>query len=95
MMQSEYLQEIGQFLERGPSRIRTGDGGFAIRCHVSPCDEIPSTSTGDMVLFAPGLRENQKPKTNSPDVQRILDAWPTLPEALRASILAMIEAAAK
>jgi hypothetical protein len=29
------------------------------------------------------------------DLQRVLDAWPTLPEALRAGILAMIAAAAK
>jgi hypothetical protein len=27
--------------------------------------------------------------------QRVLDAWPTLPEALRAGILAMIDAASK
>ena len=27
------------------------------------------------------------------DLQRVLDAWPTLPEALRAGILAMIDAA--
>jgi hypothetical protein len=30
-----------------------------------------------------------------PDLQRVLDAWPTLPEALRAGILAMIDAARK
>jgi hypothetical protein len=28
-------------------------------------------------------------------MQRVLDAWPTLPEALRAGILAMIDAARK
>ena len=27
-----------------------------------------------------------------PDLQRLLDAWPTLPEAMRAGILAMIAA---
>ena len=30
-----------------------------------------------------------------PDLHRVLDAWPTLPEALRAGILAMIDAAGK
>jgi hypothetical protein len=30
-----------------------------------------------------------------PNMQRILDAWPTLPEAIRAGILAMIDAARK
>jgi hypothetical protein len=29
------------------------------------------------------------------DLQRVLDTWPTLPEALRAGILAMIAAATK
>jgi hypothetical protein len=27
-----------------------------------------------------------------PDLERVLDAWPTLPDALRAGILAMIDA---
>jgi hypothetical protein len=31
----------------------------------------------------------------SPDLARLIDAWPTLPEALRAGILAMIDAACK
>ena len=30
-----------------------------------------------------------------PDLARLIDAWPTLPEALRAGILAMIDAARK
>ena len=30
-----------------------------------------------------------------PDLQRLLDAWPTLPDAMRAGILAMIAAASK
>ncbi len=30
-----------------------------------------------------------------PDLARLVDAWPTLPEALRAGILAMIDAARK
>jgi hypothetical protein len=29
------------------------------------------------------------------DLQRLIDAWPTLPEALRAGILAMIDAVRK
>jgi len=31
----------------------------------------------------------------SPDLARLIDAWPTLPAALRAGILAMIDAARK
>jgi hypothetical protein len=29
----------------------------------------------------------------SPELQRLIDAWPTLPEAVRANILAMIDMA--
>jgi hypothetical protein len=28
-----------------------------------------------------------------PDLQRVLDAWPTLPEAIRRAILALVDAA--
>jgi hypothetical protein len=30
-----------------------------------------------------------------PDLARIVDAWPSLPDAIRAGILAMVEAASK
>jgi hypothetical protein len=30
-----------------------------------------------------------------PDLARLIDAWPTLPEAIRAGIIAMIQAARK
>jgi hypothetical protein len=30
-----------------------------------------------------------------PDLARIVDAWPSLPDAIKAGILAMIEAASK
>jgi hypothetical protein len=30
-----------------------------------------------------------------PDLARLIDAWPTLPEAIRTGILAMVTAAAK
>ena len=32
---------------------------------------------------------------NDPDLARIMEAWPTLPEALRAGILAMVKATGK
>ena len=34
-----------------------------------------------------------KPAQFSPDLQDIIDAWPALPEAIRAGILAMVKAA--
>jgi hypothetical protein len=36
-------------------------------------------------------RESQ----NDPDLARVVEAWPALPEAIRAGIVAMVRAAAK
>jgi hypothetical protein len=43
-------------------------------------------------LFDARLRESVNKHLN-PQLRRLLDAWPTLPEALRVGILAMIDAA--
>jgi hypothetical protein len=53
---------------------------------------VGRTLGNDAVPFVAGLREN--PDTTT-DLQRLLAAWPTLPEVLRAGILAMIDAARK
>jgi hypothetical protein len=34
-------------------------------------------------------------RQNDPDLHAVVDAWPTLPEALKAGILAMAKAASK
>jgi hypothetical protein len=40
------------------------------------------------------LPENSAPDSAlSADLQRVVDAWPTLPEAMRAAILAIVDAA--
>ena len=52
---------------------------------VSPCDGDNS---------APTSRADNGKELDA-EVQRVLDAWPTLPTALRAGILAMIDAARK
>jgi hypothetical protein len=59
--------------------------GDSITPNSAPCsDDTLSDDTGRST-------ENQI----DADLQRVLDAWPTLPEALRAGILAMIDAARK
>jgi hypothetical protein len=39
------------------------------------------------------LRETPKSDPLDAGLQHVLDAWPTLPEALRSGILAMVDAA--
>jgi hypothetical protein len=46
-------------------------------------------ATADFPLANPLAREIEK----YPELARLIAAWPTLPEAIRAGILAMIEAA--
>jgi len=36
---------------------------------------------------------DDKPAITDPDLGRLVDAWPDLPEAIRAAITAMVEAA--
>ena len=54
-----------------------------------------TTFGNDAIPFDAGLRENENPPPLDADLQRVLDAWATLPAALRAGILAMIDAARK
>ena len=49
----------------------------------------------DAIPFDAGLRENLNPIVLDAEMRLVLDAWPTLPEPLRAGILAMISAARK
>jgi hypothetical protein len=39
--------------------------------------------------LSPGCREPQQAPLDA-DLQRVLDAWPTLPEHIRAAVLALI-----
>jgi len=46
-----------------------------------------------MNVTAPPENALARDSQNDPDLARLIDAWPRLPEAIRAGILAMIEAA--
>ncbi len=47
------------------------------------------------ISFDAGLRVKQDLPSVSPELQLLIDAWPSLPNALKAGILAMVEAARK
>jgi hypothetical protein len=87
-------------------RIMTeGAGGTSERrASVSRSVEMPTSTTNistlldrDRLLHAKAKlmksRDRAAPDRcrESPDLVRVIDAWPTLPHALRAAILAMIE----
>jgi len=45
------------------------------------------------IPFAPGLRVTPNSPSFDPDLAKLVDAWPSLPEALKTGILAMIDSA--
>jgi len=53
--------------------------------------KTPISQTGGAKSGAPSANSD----AIDPDLQRLIDAWPTLPEAMQAGILAMIAAASK
>ena len=86
---------------RGAGRIRTGDGGFAIRCPSpenagkTPLSENAGADAGAVETKnahdEAGLQAPQQPTID--DVIATVEACPALPEAIKAGILAMINAA--
>ncbi len=84
---------LARLAERGPSRIRTGDGGFAIRCHLDASAELADTSDDAGKPLALQLaQDSEKTPSVDHDLTRVVDAWPSLPGNLKAAILAMIGA---
>ncbi len=49
-----------------------------------PCDERRTDKQND--------KQNDKRANGDPDLSAVIDAWPSLPEAIRAGILAMVGA---
>ena len=83
---------------RGPSRIRTGDGGFAIRCHDAATIDEPNSlgqpATSEVPTVVPSFSEPPSALHLSPELKKLVEAWPNLPQVVKAGILAMIDAAA-
>ncbi len=76
--------------KRGAGGIRTHDGGFAIRPHgpETPGKTALSENTGANA----GAVETKTGRDN-PDLQAVIDAWQDLPNAVKAGIVAMVQAA--
>ena len=83
--------------KKGPSRIRTGDGGFAIRCQDSPTsdtiNELGQTPNAEVPVVVPRSSEDAPHAQFPPDLTLVVAAWDRLPEAIKAGILALIQAA--
>ena len=75
-----------------PGRIRTCDRRIRNPLDDSANDDSV-VSCGDTV--ADDSSRDSSSNEIDPNLQRVLDAWPTLPEALKTGILAMIDAARK
>ncbi len=78
---------------RGPSRIRTGDSGFAIRSpdptSIDTSNELRQDHEAEVPIGVPSSPEPQFP----PDLARVVAAWDRLPEAIKAGVLALVQAA--
>jgi hypothetical protein len=78
---------------RGAGRIRTAGGGFADR----RCDSPKSKAHQGFVPHSdrPSLSLPYAPSELPPDLALIVEHWEQLPEAVRASIVAMVKASGK
>lgn len=82
---------------RGPSRIRTGDSGFAIRHpHSARAEEVSTSGDVDSGFALPFAQVGESASHGSetpplePDLVRILSAWATLPAHIKSAVLALI-----
>src|SRR5262249_53360257 len=82
---------------RGPSQIRTGDGGFAIRDATFPTLDTPSqlrqSGAAEVPPVVPTTLHCTCINSHSPEITKIANAYPDLPAVVKAGILAMIGAA--
>jgi len=82
---------------RGPSRIRTGDGGFAIRCldstSIDSANQLGQEPQAEVPARVPSPSQPVFALQSSPELARIATAWQSLPEAIKAGVLALIQAA--
>ena len=79
---------------------KAGEGGRTLDIHVGneagPLNQpARAQAFTDFILptHSAGAAEAQVPPPCDPDLTAVVTAWPTLPDALRAGILAMVKAA--
>ena len=70
--------------------VEPTNGGFANRRRTP--ENIGKTGVSDDAGAAAGAVETKREQF-SPDLQALIDAWPALPDAIKAGILAMVKAA--
>jgi hypothetical protein len=76
-------------LKRGAGRIRTGDGGFAIR---SETPETPRKQGFPSEAQRRAQQLAQQTASIDPDLQAIIERWPDLPDTVKALIIETVEA---
>ncbi len=85
------IRRICQEIQRGPSRIRTGDGGFAIRnpdpASVDPSSELGQIDGAEVPVVVPCPPERQFPA----DLATVVAAWERLPVSIKTAILALVQ----
>ncbi|HMF15671.1 MAG TPA: hypothetical protein VKE98_00620 [Gemmataceae bacterium] len=79
---------------KGPSRIRTGDGGFAIRCQRATTLSSSSSLGRRPVTEVPTMVPEETIQEFPPDLAQIVAAWINLPDVIKAGIRALVRAAA-
>jgi hypothetical protein len=72
--------------------IRSPQGEIHNHNNINTCDDSKTPSTLKSTLPPSDCHSDTAPEL-PPDVARIAAAWPTLPDAIRAGILAMVAAA--
>jgi hypothetical protein len=73
-----------------PVGVEPTNGGFANRRHTP--ENTVKTDVSETAGSATGSAPNEK-RTIPSELKAIIDAWPDLPEALQAGIVAMVRAA--
>ena len=78
-----------------PSRPPSLDPCSIPEVGLEPGQETPEKTTVSEAGGAECGAQRAPEGQFEPDLQRLIDAWPTLPDALKTGIAAMVEAAAK
>jgi hypothetical protein len=91
------LEPFAEGAREGPSRIRTGDGGFAIRCRNFPSlgkpNQLGRDPSGEVPTEVPSPNAVRAAHQIPADLASVASAWDHLPEPIKAEILALVRAA--
>ena len=74
----------------GRAGIEPATHGFSVQAKERENEPIPHDSSAGA---APALQMGRISAVSDPDLRLLTEAWPTLPDPLKAGILAMVKAA--